>query len=212
MERGFKTYANNLVLQVRGELRLSPAQPLDPWVLAEYLGIPTEPLSSFIEDAPLAARVFRTSAKSSFSAVTVHDGHRRRITYNDYHARSRQTSSIAHEIAHGLLMHEPAPALDVRGLVVHRSEIEDQATFMGAALLVPEEAALSIVARAVAFTEAASYYGVSLELLRWRINSTGASLRVARSRQLRAQPRPFSRSLEARREETPPRPGTRDAD
>ena len=106
--------------------------------------------------------------------MTVHDGHRRHITYNDYHAHSRQTSSIAHEIAHGLLMHEPAPALDVRGLVVHRSEIEDQATFMGAALLVPEEAALSIVARAVAFTEAASYYGVSLELLRWRINSTGA--------------------------------------
>ena len=29
-------------------------------------------------------------------------------------------------------------------------------------------------------------YGVSLEMLRWRINSTGASLRVARSRQLRA--------------------------
>jgi hypothetical protein len=109
-------------------------------------------------------------------------------------------------------MHEPAPALDVRGLVVHRSEIEDQATFMGAALLVPEEAALSIVTTGVVFTEAASYYGVSLELLRWRINSTGASLRVARSRQLRAQPRPFSRPLDGRQEATPPRPRTRAAD
>jgi len=190
MERGFKTYANNLVLQVRGELRLSPTQPLDPWVLAEYLGIPTEPLSSFIEDAPLAARVFRTSAKSSFSAVTVHDGTAGTLpTTTITHTAGRRAALLMN--LPRLLMHEPAPALDVRGLVVHRSEIEDQATFMGAALLVPEEAALSIVARAVAFTEAASYYGVSLELLRWRINSTGASLRVARSRQLRAQPRPF---------------------
>lgn len=209
MERGFKSYANSLVLEVRGKLGLSPIEPLDPLVLAQYLGITVEPLSSFIKDAPMAARVFRTSAKSSFSAVTVHDGHRRRITYNDYHARNRQASSIAHELAHGLLMHEPAPALDARGLVVHRSEIEDQATFMGAALLVPEQAALSIVATGVAFTEAASYYCVSLELLRWRINSTGASLRVARSRQLRAQPRLFSRSLDTRRQAAQPRPVTR---
>ncbi len=193
MERGFKSYANGLVLEVRGELGLSPVQPLDPWVLADFLAIRVEPLSSFGADAPLATRVFRTSAKSAFSAVTVLDGHRRRITYNDYHARNRQTSNLAHELAHGLLMHPPAPALDGRGLVVHRSEIEDQASFMGAALLVPEGAALAIVANGMALADAAAHYGVSLGLLRWRVNSTGAVVRVARSRQ-QARPGVFTRS------------------
>ena len=34
MRRGFKTQANQIAREVRGELGLGPTDPLDPWKLA----------------------------------------------------------------------------------------------------------------------------------------------------------------------------------
>lgn len=182
LERGFKAHATRLALDVRAELGLAVLEPLDPWLLADHLDIGIDGVSSFQDEAP-RSKVFGGRERAAFSAVTVLDGPRRRIVVNDFHSRSRQTNSIAHELSHGLLLHPPAPPFDPRTMLrVHVPVIEQEASFLGGALLVTEAAVLAVVANGHNIREAADHYGVSERLMRWRINMTGATKRVERGR------------------------------
>ena len=178
---GFKAEARALADEVRAELHLRPLDALDPHVLARHLEIPVLALADFTTDAPIAAHYFSSQAPESFSAVTVFDGSRRLIVHNDSHVPGRQHSNLGHELSHGLLLHPPTPALDDRGCRYWNDDIEDEAAFLGAALLVTEAACFHIVRRNIEFVVAAEQYGVTVKLLRWRINITGTSKRVARA-------------------------------
>src|SRR4030095_9462634 len=89
---------------------------------------------------------FHNSARETFSAVTVVLGSRRLIVVNDSHAATRQASNLAHELGHVVLEHEPHRLVIQNGCRVWNSEMENEATWFGGALLVPREAAL-LVAR-----------------------------------------------------------------
>jgi Zn-dependent peptidase ImmA (M78 family) len=180
MEWGFKAYANRLALEVRAELGLDVLEPLDPWQLADHLSIPVRGLSSFRTEAPLS-RIFAGREQRTFSGVTVHDGPRRLVVLNDSHAATRQRNSLAHELSHGLLLHEPAPLFDPSGLLrIHVSEIEEEASYLAGVLLVTEAAALAAVSSGGDGAAAAKRYGVSDKLMTWRINQTGAVKRAGR--------------------------------
>ncbi|GLY99658.1 ImmA/IrrE family metallo-endopeptidase [Actinoplanes sp. NBRC 103695] len=178
--RGFKTEANDIARDVRAELRLRTTDPLNPWNLAECLDIPIIALSDFGTDAPTAVSHFSQTDTSAFSAVTVFRGTRRTVVHNDAHTIGRQANNVAHEISHGLLQHPPTPALDDRGCRNWNKDVEDEAAWLGAALLVSEEAALAVVRQRLPIDEAADQYGVSPELMTMRINVTGARARVQR--------------------------------
>ena len=111
LRHGFKSYARRLAAEVRNELGLGPFDRLDPLVLAAHLAIPVVPLSA-IAATSLDARHFLVEDSSVFSALTVFDGPRRMIVHNDSHSAARQSSNLVHELSHGLLLHEPTPALD----------------------------------------------------------------------------------------------------
>jgi len=181
MRRGFKTEATALARDLRAELGLSGVDPLDPFGLADHLAIPLVALSTMEEDAPAAVDLFLHVDGSSFSGLTVFAGAHRLIVYNDGHAPTRQVSDITHELAHGLLLHPPLPALDHRGFRYHDPEREDEASYLAGALLVTEEAAIRSVRQGKGLAEASARLGVSDDMLRWRINMTGARKRVARS-------------------------------
>jgi Zn-dependent peptidase ImmA (M78 family) len=181
LRRGFKTDANALAAEVRLELGLTPIAPLDPRALAEHLEIPVVALTAGGYE-PTIVDHFTRIDRGAFSAATVFDGHRRVIVHNDSHSAGRQANNITHEISHGLLLHSPAPALGAGGCRNWSSDVEDEATWLAGCLLVTEEAALHIVRRALPIAATAGFYGVSEQLLRWRINATGARTRVARSR------------------------------
>jgi Zn-dependent peptidase ImmA (M78 family) len=61
------------------------------------------------EKNPDCVRHFSHVEPEAFSGVTVFSGQRRMIVYNDAHVPGRQHSDVAHELAHALLMHPPAP-------------------------------------------------------------------------------------------------------
>ena len=182
MRRGFKAEANALAREVRDELSLTPTSPLDVWRLADHLGIPVIPLSDLCAEAPRAAQLFLHQGEAIFSGVTVFCGSRRMIVYNDAHAPGRQANDIGHELAHGLLFHAPTPAMDGQGCRLWDSDAEDEANWLSAALLVPEEAALLIVRRGWSLARAAAEYGVTEKMIRFRTNVTGARERVQRTR------------------------------
>ena len=179
LRRGFKTEANAYAREFRAELGLAPYDPLCPWMLAQHLEITVTPLTYFIE-IPDAVRCLTGQERQRFSAVTVFRGSRRSIVYNDAHHRHRQTSSIAHEISHGILGHPPTAPLNEYGCRYYDKAIEDEANWLGPALLISEEAALYIVSTKMTMTEAIITYGVSEDIITMRINVTGAQRRLER--------------------------------
>lgn len=185
LRRGFKKEAHALARDVRADLGLTPVDPLDPFVLADFLEIPVYPLSDLRDAAAEAVRHLMDRDPSAFSAVTIFEGMRKTIWHNDGHALVRQRSNVAHEIAHAMLFHTPGSDPDpVRARPWDRTA-EDEAQWLGGALLVSDEAAFALAYAGTDVATAADEYGVSTEMVVYRLNVTGASIRAARSRQRR---------------------------
>lgn len=174
---GFKTEANDLALEVRGELGLRDYSPLCPFALAESLHIQVFTLNALVAaDAGLAkhAALLVDAHRSAFSAITVFDGSRRCIVHNHRHAPVRQRSNIAHELAHALLMHPPHPPFCSVGGRVYKRELEEEASWLGPVLLVPNEAARWAMARRMSVADAAEHFEVSEDLMKFRFRMSGA--------------------------------------
>ena len=182
---GFKSEANSIAREVRDELGLAALDALDPLVLAEHLDVPVTPLSDFRSEAPGAVHHLQRIDLEAFSAVTVFAGSKRNIVHNDAHSAGRQASNVAHELGHALLLHEPTPPLDDRGCRLWNQNIEDEAQFLGGALLITEDATLWIVRSGLSLSEAASRFDVSERMVTYRLNMTGARKRVERARGFR---------------------------
>jgi hypothetical protein len=181
LRRGFKTEAQLLAKTLRQELNLHVDAPLDPIAVANHLEIPVIKLSEMRTAAPHAASWFSSRGQGDFSAVTVFAGTRRAIVYNDSHSPGRQSNDIAHELAHGILLHTPGPALDAIGCRHWNEEMEDEADWLGGVLLISDEAAIRIVRMEMDITDAIRDFGVSRPLLEWRLRMSGARTRVARA-------------------------------
>lgn len=180
LRRSFKTEANTYAREFRRELGLRARSPLCPFALAEHLAIPVTPVSSFRRQAPAAVRFLRNSGSGEFYAATVFSGTKRLIIYNDAHHPLRQRSDVAHELAHGILGHPPAPPLSDEGCRNFDPQLEAEASWLGPALLISEEAALWIARRQLSIEKASSIFSVSQPVVRMRLNVTGAKRRVAR--------------------------------
>lgn len=182
---GFKSEAEQIAVEIREELGIRLVDRLDAFALAEHLDIPVWTLSSLPSRARSvpglqdAVAVLSGVEQAALSAFTVFDGPRRVIVHNDTHGAARQASNVTHEAAHGLLLHPPAPVLDRRGCRLWNADVEDEASYLAGALLVPRPAAWWLVKRKMTFEEAAHHFGCSVEMIRWRVNLTGARKRLA---------------------------------
>ena len=184
MRRGFKTEANEIAREIRSELGISELERLDPRHLAEHLEIPIVAMSELVRSRPAIRHLIEVES-NVFSAATVFDGPRRLIVHNDGHSEGRQNSNLCHELAHGLLLHPPTPALDDRGCRHWNQLIEDEANWLCGVLLVSEAATLEVAKGAWSKEKACDHLGVSQRMLQFRINSTGALIRVQRMRHAR---------------------------
>jgi Zn-dependent peptidase ImmA (M78 family) len=178
--RGFKAHAERLALDTRQEMGISAHQRLDPQALAEHLSIKVMTLGALATCADIAEAlgVLHGPEASSLSAFTVFAGSKRMIVHNEAHTTGRQASNITHEVSHGLLLHPAAPVLDLRGCRNWNGDHEDEANFLAGALLIPARAAWGIARKRMSLQDAADIYGCSVEMVRWRVNITGASRRL----------------------------------
>jgi Zn-dependent peptidase ImmA (M78 family) len=179
LRRGFKTKANSIARHERHQLGLAAHAPLDPRRVADRHGIIVHPLSSFASTNGRSVTQLLERDPSAFSACTIRHGDRRLIVINDAHQVPRQAADVAHELAHELLGHPQRPAFDNRGCRHLDPAAEEEANWLGPALLVSDEAALHIVRRGLLLADAAIAYGVSEQVMRFRLNVTGAYKRVA---------------------------------
>ncbi|WP_182888024.1 ImmA/IrrE family metallo-endopeptidase [Microbispora sp. H10885] len=183
LRTGFHSEANAIVTSVRAELQLGNFDPLDPWKLAAFLEIEIQKLSDIARVEPAVLCLLEEDDKA-LSAATVFNGSERRIVVNDAHGLPRQCSSICHELAHGLLLHTPVVAFNASGCRHWNQEMEDEADCLGGKLLLTDQAARGLVMRNVPADAAQRRYGISPEMLQYRLNMSGAQkLRRSRTRQ-----------------------------
>lgn len=177
---GFKAEANWWSRELRREQGIPPEAPMSIHALSDHLDIDLMRLTDLKAAAPAACAHFRTElGRREFSAVTLMVGGRRTILFNDSSDRSRQSSDIAHEIAHAVLQH-PVPALfQADGRRNHNPAHEEEAAWLGPALLISDEAAVFIFIQGLSLNDAATIYGCSREVVQMRINVSGARKRVA---------------------------------
>lgn len=182
LRRGFKTEAEWYAQDVRAELGLRRVDPLCPWQLATHLAHEVTRLSAFRASHPdEVAILHRCTGAKGFSAVTLYKGGARLVVLNDAHAPTRQAADLAHEMAHALLHHRPLPLYDGSGVRCFDNDDEEEARWLGPALLVPAEAALAVARSATPISLAAVTYGVSQNLMALRVNATGARKRAMAS-------------------------------
>jgi len=181
MQRGFKSYANRVAAETRAELGLTLYEALDCTALADDLGIPLIQFTDLHESLPRSAWDQLVHDEGAFSAMTVFTPSRT-VVLNDNHHPNRQTSSLAHELAHALLMHPPLPVHRIASGNHRDSEQEAEANFLAGALLIPEEACLTLARRGVPLHTAATKYGVSPDLVEYRLGVSGARMRAHRER------------------------------
>ena len=184
MRRGFKASCERTAEYHRRAIGLALDEPLDPERLAQHLGVTVwRP-----EDVPDLSRKSLSQLvdedSDSWSAVTLQTGSSRLTIVNSAHSLTRQRSSIAHELAHLILAHRPS-RIDVseKGYLVLSSfdgEEEDEANWLSGTLLVPREGLMRTFHRRRDHRTLAEHFGVSLQLLEWRLRMTGVARQAKR--------------------------------
>jgi Zn-dependent peptidase ImmA (M78 family) len=191
VKRGFKSECESIAAGVRAEMGLDLRAPLDARDLAVHLGIPVHPVSAIRGNAVAAAVRHIYANAGVLSAMTIFPEwprRRRLIVFNDAHSDAWQNSDVAHELAHGLLLHEPRQAI-LNGCRDYSRPEEDEAAWLSGCLLVPREAALMVATAGTLMAVAAAQFGVSTQMMTYRVNVTGARRQAERARaRRRARP------------------------
>lgn len=182
--RGFKTWCENTAVSLRADLGLGPAVPLSPLDLATKLGVRVWQAADVPGIDEQTLRVLLKEDPDSWSAVTIALGRERLVLLNSSHSPARAASDLAHELSHIVLGHEPA-RVDVSedGLLMLHSfdrAQEDEANWLAGCLLLPRAALLEIRKSALAPAAAVRQFGVSVDMLQYRINVTGVNVQMAR--------------------------------
>lgn len=177
LRRGFKTWCENAAGGYRRDLGLARIDALDPRLLARKIGVAIKtPCEIPGVDSGALRQLLETDA-ASWSAITLTVGSRSLIISNSRHSYARQNSNIAHELAHLILEHEPSKMyVSQDGLMMlasYNPTHEEEAGCLSGTLLVPREGLLSQLTRGALDAEMATFFGVSLDLLRMRKNVTG---------------------------------------
>ncbi len=177
LRRGFKSQCERRSVELRRSLTRRPIEPLSATAVAEYyhvtvwhphdiVGIPINDLQHLLGPG-----------REEWSGFTLRIGGRHLVVLNSAQSTRRQNSVLMHELAHIILGHELASAmLTGAGDFVpstYNQEQEDEAAWLGGTLLLPRPALLWMRRQRLSDEEAATHFGVSPDLLRWRIRMTG---------------------------------------
>ena len=175
LPRGFKARAERVAIGLRRQMGLSDEAPMDLDALAVKLGFRIVRISMFADVCPEHVSQLREGDSGAFSALLLRQGGCKIILVNDGHSSGRQSSDIAHEIAHALLAHFPQPFDHVEGRHFDK-EAEEEANCLAGYVLIPNEAARQIVRSGCNEETACDQYGVSRRMLKYRLDMSGARI------------------------------------
>lgn len=177
--RGFKSWCEKIAEKYRARLKVEKHLPLCPWTLAKHLkivvwyadaipGLPANSLKQLID-----------KGSDEWSAVTMVWGKHSLVILNPSASKARQASDLMHELAHIIMGHKPARVdITTDGMLLlhlYDPEQEEEADLLSACLLLPRDALVHIKENKLSNKDAQALYGVSQEMLNYRINITGVA-------------------------------------
>lgn len=184
--RGFKAWAEEISANVRKSVGVANDAPVDPASVAESLNVPVVLPSELADLSRECAGRLTTDHRGEWSAITVSDGRKSLIVVNSAHAVTRRNSSLAHELAHIILGHQPSIMFIAPGtgtaLRTHNKDQEDEAAWLSGAVLLPRAALLRIRRQRLTSEQACDLYQVSPAMLQYRFQATGVNLQIGRAR------------------------------
>ena len=182
MRRGFKAEAERRAEAARAEMGLDRLAKLDPRAYADRLGVLVFDVND-LELDPDHAQQLLVRDPDSWSGMTLDEDGVRLIVLNNAHSRRRQCSTLMHELSHLVLDHVPASVnVSPSGLTLlsdYSDEQEEEADWLGGALLLPQTALIHYRGMGWSIQALADHFGVSVDLCNWRCRMTGVEKRLA---------------------------------
>ena len=172
LERGFGAAANRIARGLRIQENLSVTDPLDPKTILKKRGIEVTGLKEYKNTCP--NEVDQLTASNDFSAMLLSGDNPQIVVHNDSHSPGRQASNLSHELAHHLLNHPGNKICSGNLGQKTNSKAEAEASYLGGCILIPNEAARRIAVLQTDRAEAADQYGVSEEMIEYRLRMSGA--------------------------------------
>lgn len=178
LPRGFKANAERESVRLRSELGLRPSQALDIIRLASHMDVRIVSASDLVDVSRLD-ELERIQAYS-FSAATFEISGRKIIVTSPLRTPGRLASDIAHELSHLALKHQLSEVREIGGVPFRtcRPDEEEQATAFGGTLLLPRPLLLAAARQGLGPEEIAKKFNVTIEMARFRYNSTGVSNQI----------------------------------
>jgi len=184
LKRGFKTWCENAARGFRRELGLDAYGPMDPMVLARHLKVRVWTPKDVPGLSQEHLHCLTVTEKECWSALTMRDGNESLIIVNSGHSPTRVNNSLAHELSHVILRHDPPRMMQSfdGGMIMtdYDQTQEEEAGTLGGALLVPRDALMRLIDVGTPEQEMADFFGVSTALVRERKNKTGIGIQLAR--------------------------------
>lgn len=171
-------------LKYRSLLGLQPHDPVDPQALVSYLGIVTTSPEKIPGISADSLKTLLNDEASSWSALTLSIKDKKVIILNSAHTGGRPASDLMHEIAHIIIGHKPSNiyVTEDKLLIVnsYNREQEEEADWMAGCLLLPRDALIYLKRRKVNNFTIQQKYGVSSQMLGYRLNVTGVNYQLRR--------------------------------
>ncbi|HYG40565.1 MAG TPA: ImmA/IrrE family metallo-endopeptidase [Cytophagales bacterium] len=178
LPRGFKAEAERLSESYRAHLKLSKFDPLDAFKLANFLGIPIVSFYDFV-DEQIASKL-----ENTFDAMWMPNADGDKIIiHNTKQSAFRQQSNLMHELAHIIRKHEIPD--EIKNLVVplnlhYYNELHEQeAKYLGGCLQITRAGLFWALKRKFTYEQISDYFGASVDMVRYRVNSTGVGKQLA---------------------------------
>lgn len=183
LRRGFKAEAERTALRLRSEIGVTQTAPIDLDALAGHLEMKVVVGDTLIGLGPFEE--LEAMQVGVFSAATFDISGRKVIVTNPLATEWRRRSDVAHEVAHVILGHALTEIREVAGLPFRSCvpEQEEEATALGSTILLPRPLLVSAARAGINNAEKlAAAQNVSVEMARFRLNSTGVLTQLASGR------------------------------
>lgn len=185
LRRGFKAQSERRSLEVRKTLGIPAIGQLDAMRLAAHLGV-TVWSATDVPGWPEEDRHhLLNDARDEWSAFVLKESEHHLIIYNPAQSSGRTNSVVMHELSHIMLGHSLATgSVTSDGYFINGNydEVQEaEADWLGGTLLLPRPALLWMRSQKMSDSSASDHFGVSLDMLRWRIRMTGVDYQLGRT-------------------------------
>jgi Zn-dependent peptidase ImmA (M78 family) len=183
LKRGFKSQCERRSNELRRQMGRADFEPLGALDVAQHYDVTVWSPHDIARIPAVDIQHLLTTGHQEWSGFTLRINDRHLIVANTAQSGRRQNSVVMHELAHIILGHELASVTvaDAGHFVAstYDQDQEDEAAWLGGTLLLPRPALIWMRRRQMSDEDAATHFGVSPDLLKWRVRMTGIDYQLA---------------------------------